>query len=420
MICWLIISWFFTARTLKLYDEFRSRDSSFEIILFSKAIPLQAISFVLIIFLLKYDIPRSIVLYYSIILLITGTISKYIIRRILNEFRQKGRNIRHLLIIGAGEVGRRFYDSVQKNPHFGYNVIGFLDDKKPLSMNGEYIGPISELNRLLSEIPIENVIIALPNYAYSKLEEVVRTCEKYTTRVKIIPDYFRFGSNKLNVSMFGPFPVLSVRQDRINEFIWRLIKHGFDFVFSLLVLVFILSWFIPLMGIIIKISSKGPIFFKQERWGRDNRKFLTYKFRSMIVESKDVDENGDYNQASKDDPRITRLGKFIRRTNIDELPQFINVIKGEMSVVGPRPHPTPLNISSREKIDKYMLRHLVKPGITGWAQINGYRGETKDTKKMQKRIEYDLWYIENWSFALDIQIIALTVWRMLKGDPKAY
>jgi putative colanic acid biosysnthesis UDP-glucose lipid carrier transferase len=417
---WLIISWLFTAHTLKLYDEFRSRDSSYEIILFSKVILVQAIFLVVVIYIFQYEIPRSVILFYCVTISISGSFFKFVIRKILNRFRMKGKNIQRLLIIGAGDVGRRFFDSIQRNPHFGYEAIGFLDDKKPETMNGEYIGPISELNRLLTESQIENVIVALPNYAYSKLEEIVRICENHTTRIKIIPDYFRFGSNRLHVSMFGPFPVLSVRQDRINEVHWRLIKRSFDFIFSLLVTLFLLSWFVPFMALVIKITSKGPVFFKQERWGRDNKKFQAYKFRSMVVESQDIDEDGNYIQASKDDPRITRLGRLIRKTNIDELPQFINVLKGDMSVVGPRPHPTPLNISSRDKIDKYMLRHLVKPGITGWAQVSGYRGETKNLAEMEKRVEFDLWYIENWSLGLDVQIMFLTVWRMLTGDKKAY
>jgi putative colanic acid biosynthesis UDP-glucose lipid carrier transferase len=158
----------------------------------------------------------------------------------------------------------------------------------------------------------------------------------------------------------------------------------------------------------------------QERWGRDNKKIKAYKFRSMRADSKTVDETGKYLQATQNDPRITKVGKFLRKTNLDELPQFWNVLKGEMSVVGPRSHPTPLNLESKDKVHLYMLRHLVKPGITGWAQVNGYRGETKDLSKMQKRIDYDIWYIENWSFFLDIQIIFMTVWNMVRGEENAY
>ena len=186
-------------------------------------------------------------------------------------------------------------------------------------------------------------------------------------------------------------------------------KRAFDFVFSLLVFIVVLSWLVPLIGFIIKLTSSGPIFFKQERWGRDNKRFFAYKFRSMVNDCMDFDSNGNFLQVTKNDPRITRIGKFLRKTNLDELPQFINVLFGKMSVVGPRPHPTLLNIQGQKNIKQYMLRHLVKPGITGWAQVNGFRVETKEKIMMRNRVKYDLWYIENWTFWLDLQIVFLTV-----------
>jgi putative colanic acid biosysnthesis UDP-glucose lipid carrier transferase len=222
------------------------------------------------------------------------------------------------------------------------------------------------------------------------------------------------------VATFGKFPIISVRDIELDEIHWRILKRGFDALFSLIAFIFVFSWLWPLIALGIKVTSPGPIFFKQERWGRNNQKMLCYKFRSMVSTCKDIDENGKYVQATKNDPRITRFGRFLRKTNLDELPQFWNVLKGEMSIVGPRPHPTPLNIESKEKVDHYMLRHLVKPGITGWAQVNGYRGSTKNPEQMKKRVEHDIWYIENWSLWLDIQIIFMTIWRMIRGDENAY
>jgi len=175
-----------------------------------------------------------------------------------------------------------------------------------------------------------------------------------------------------------------------------------------------------LLALLIKISSPGPVFFKQERWGIKNERIVCYKFRSMIRESSDVDENGHYQQATRNDRRITRLGGFLRRSNLDELPQFFNVLQGDMSVIGPRPHPTPMNLEIKDSISNYQQRHLVKPGITGWAQVNGFRGETSDPDSLRKRVESDIWYIENWSIWLDIKIAWLSVWLMLKGDPRAY
>ncbi len=413
--------WFAAAKSFGLYDEYRGRDLSFEIIALLKTIFVQSVSAIIVLFFLKEaSLSRAFVIAYSFGLFLVLSLEKFILRRLLYQIRVRGKNLRSLLIVGAGEVGKSFVDAIEENPHFGYKVVGFLDDEIKTFLNGQYLGNIENLDRVLSEKRIDNVVVALPNYATEKLENVVRICNKHTTRVKIIPDYFKFVSSKYNVSMFGPFPVISVREDRVNEFHWRLLKRAFDTTFSFFLFTFIFSWFWPIIAIAIKLDSKGPVFFKQERWGRDNKKFFAYKFRSMVATSKDVDEKGKYQQASKDDPRITRIGKILRKTNLDELPQFLNVLKGEMSIVGPRPHPIPLNKECMNNINLYMIRHLVKPGITGWAQVNGYRGETKESILMQKRVDHDIWYIENWSFLLDIQIIIKTVWNMVKGDPNAY
>lgn len=417
----LILNWFLFANIFKLYDEFRSRDFSFELIAILKTISFQLIGIIILIFLVnEYNLRRTFIFVYSASLTILIVTQKYILRKYLNYVRSKGRNIRNLLIIGAGEVGQNFYESIKNNPHYGYRLIGFLDDSKKELLNGKYLGKIEILETLFDKMRIDEVIVALPNYAIEKLEWVMATCNRHTTRVKIIPDYFKFLSERFEISTFGRFPVISVRTDKLNEFHWRLIKRGFDTIFSLLLFIFIFSWLFPIIALIIKLTSPGKVFFMQERWGRNNKKFYAYKFRSMKDGLKDVDENGKYLQAKKEDPRITKIGKILRKTNLDELPQFINVLKGEMSIVGPRPHPTPLNLESKEKIRYYMLRHLVKPGITGWAQINGCRGETETEEKMQRRVDHDLWYIENWSFWLDIQIIILTIWNMLKGDKHAY
>ncbi|GAB6282456.1 MAG: hypothetical protein STSR0008_12020 [Ignavibacterium sp.] len=345
---------------------------------------------------------------------------KFSLRKIFDFLRVKGKNLRSVLIIGAGEVGQQFHKIIEDSPHFGYQVLGFLDDNENINLNGLYIGKICELPKILDQHRVDNVIVALPNYATARLEEVITTCEHHTTRVRIIPDYFKFISSKYNLTSFGPFPLISVRSDKIDQIQWRIAKRIFDIVFSSLIIIAIFSWLFPIIIIAIKTNSPGKTFFVQDRWGRDNKKFRIYKFRTMVSESKDVDENGKYQQAKLDDPRITKIGSFLRKKNIDELPQFFNVLKGDMSVVGPRPHPIPLNLESKDNIRYYMLRHLVKPGITGWAQVNGSRGETKTIEDMQKRVNLDLWYIDNWSIWLDFQIVFLTLWNILKGDEKAY
>ncbi|MCF8296165.1 MAG: undecaprenyl-phosphate glucose phosphotransferase [Melioribacteraceae bacterium] len=418
----VFIVWLFYSRSIGLYDEFRSKDFSFELISLIKVVYVIAIATIIGVFFIKeISLSRSFVLIFFAFVFGLMFVQKYILRRTLNYLRKKGRNQRNLLIVGAGEVGKNFYEAIKDNPHFGYRVMGFLDDQTKSYLNGQYLGSLDKLDLILEKNRVDNVLVALPNNASDKVEEVVRTCEQHTTRVKIIPDYFKVVSPKYSITMFGPFPVISVREDKVNALHWRIAKRIFDIMFTSVLFILFFWWLWPIIGLLIKLDSKGPVFYKQERWGRDNKRFTAFKFRSMKSDSLLVDENGKFLQATKDDPRITKLGAILRKTNIDELPQFWNVLKGDMSLVGPRPHPGPLNLESKKNIKQYMIRHLVKPGITGWAQVNGFRGETNHNHMlMQKRIEHDVWYIENWSFLSDIQIIFLTVWQMLKGDPNAY
>ncbi len=417
----LVAVWFFSAKITDVYDEFRSRHFTSEFIALFKNVLIQVIASVFILFFIKtHPLSRTFVFLYASCSLVLLATERYMLRKILYLLRKRGRNIRQILIIGAGEIGQNFHESILTNPHFGYRLVGFLDDRPYSSLNGHYLGGLDKLESVLQSTLIDEVVIALPAQAVEKIDSVIKICDNNTTRVKIIPDYFRFVSGKFEISMFDRFPVISVRKDKLDEFHWYILKRAFDAVFSLLMIVLFLSWMVPLIALVIKLTSRGPVFFKQERWGRNNKKITCYKFRSMVTGSRDFDENGRFMQASKNDPRITRVGAFLRKTNMDELPQFWNVLRGQMSVVGPRPHATPHNLESKDTIQNYMLRHLVKPGITGWAQVNGFRGETKDPKLMQERINHDIWYIENWSFWLDIEIIFRTVWQMLKIDTKGY
>lgn len=417
----LVLVWPTSAAFSDTYDEFRSRNFTFEIGAVVKNVFIQSIAAVVILFFAKHKrLDEAFIVIYPTLLFILLIANKMIVRKVLQLQRKKGMFLRNLLIVGTGELGMSFFDILQKNPQFGYNVVGFVDDKKNSELNGFYRGKIENLDEILSTSEINDVIIALQDYSANKLEEVIKTCENHTTRVKVIPDYFKFMSSKYKFSMFGRFPIVSVREDRLNEFHWRLLKRTFDLGITFFLFLLVFWWLWPIIGFAIKMSSEGPVFFKQERWGRHNQRFIAYKFRSMKIDCPEISSEGKYMQATKDDPRITKIGSFLRSTSLDELPQFINVLKGEMSLVGPRPHPTPLNIESKNQVYLYMLRHLVTPGLTGWAQIKGHRGETKTVEAMQQRINHDVWYIENWSFWLDVQIILLTVWLMILGDKKAY
>jgi putative colanic acid biosynthesis UDP-glucose lipid carrier transferase len=308
---------------------------------------------------------------------------------------------------------------VQKNPDFGYNFIGFLDDKNIPAGGETILGGINDLEKVIIEKKIEEVVIAIPDYAAPLLDGIIKTCNKNAVRTHIIPDYFRFLSKKFKISMIGNFPVISVRSEPLEEIHWKVLKRTFDIVFSLTFIILIYSWLFPVIAFFLKKDSKGPVIFKQDRIGVKNKKFICYKFRTLYTEKK---ENERFVPVIKDDSRITRFGNLLRKSNLDELPQFINVLKGKMSVVGPRPHAIPYDDKYTLIVEDIRLRHNVKPGITGWAQVHGLRGDTfsekENTRRTIKRIEHDIWYIENWSFWLDIQIILITIWQMIKGDTK--
>jgi len=417
----LLILWFASTTYFKSYNDFRSQTFVIEGIEVIKNVTVLVINTIVILFIFKdSDLSRYFVLLFILFSLPLLLLDKLVIRKFLQFIRKRGRNIRRLLLVGAGEVGVNMYFTLKNNPQLGYRIVGFLDDGDKNFQNDEFLGPIKNLYEILERENIDDVLIALPSYAPKKIENVVRTCEAFTTSVMIIPDYFKFFGNKYNVTLFGRFPIISVREERINELHWRIIKRFIDTILTLFLFITLFWWLWPLIILVIKISSPGPAFYKQKRWGRKNKKFMMYKFRSMVITSNDLDENGKYIQAEKNDPRITKIGSFLRKTNLDELPQFWNVLKGEMSLIGPRPHPEPLNIESKDEVHLYMQRHLVKPGITGWAQVNGCRGVTKTIDVMQSRIDHDVWYIENWSVWLEVQILYLTIWHMLKGDPHAY
>jgi len=410
----LLVVWYFSSQITDLYDDFRSRNYSYELIILAKNIFFQIIVAVIVLFLLNENtISRKFVFTYGLGLFVSLGIQKYLLRRILYLMRKKGRNIRNLLIVGAGEIGKNFFEVINRNPQFGYKIVGFLDDYKWPYLNGEYLGKINQLESILSKEKVDNVVITLANGNTARIEEVIRICDNNTIRSIIIPDYFKFVSNKYNVSMFGRFPVINVREDRVSEIHWRLAKRIFDIVFSIVIIISVFSWLFPLIALALKLNSPGPVFFKQERWGKDNRKFSAYKFRSMIVQSKNVDDGGKFCQAIQNDPRITRVGRVIRKMRIDEVPQMINVLKGEMSLVGPRPERPFFVEKLTEEIPYYTRRFKVRPGITGWAQVKHKYDETIEDVKIKLR--YDLFYIENMSLRMDFKILFRTIFVVLFG-----
>lgn len=322
------------------------------------------------------------------------------------------------MIIGAGPVGLEFKQIVEEDLSLGFNFEGFLDDNPEKQKDSLVLGSIASLEDILTSKQIDEVVIALPGRMPEALESIMRVCNKHAVRTYIIPDYFKFLARKFRISLIGNFPIITVRNEPLEELHFQFIKRLFDIVFSLLVILFIVSWLFPIIIVLQKLLSPGPIFYSQYRIGKGNSVFTCFKFRSMTP----APVEREFKATTTDDPRITKFGKFLRKSNIDELPQIFNVLLGDMSIVGPRPHAVSYNEKYAEFIEELRLRNLVKPGITGWAQVHGLRGdvtnEEENKARILKRFEFDIWYVENWSFSLDIQIIFLTFWEIIRGRAK--
>lgn len=413
----LITGWYITARQSNLYDASTVRNLPTDILKTGKNILYQALLIALFLFVAKHsEYSRRFVFLYISLLCILLPLQKLIYKKVLIFFINQGSGLRKVLIVGAGKVGMDFYKVINDNAHLGYEVAGFLDDQPKEFLNGQHLGRIDQIGGLLHENnDLDEIVVALPNSATAQIKHVIDAARNETVRVRIIPDYFHFFSSKYGMSMLEGMPIITLRREPLEEYHWRLIKRVFDTVFSILVLVFICSWLFAIIALCIRLESKGPIFFVQLRTGRNKKPFYCLKFRSMKVNN-----DAHSKQASKDDSRFTRVGRILRKTSLDEFPQFLNVLKGEMSVVGPRPHMLKQTEQYGKMIDKYLVRHLLKSGITGWAQVNGFRGETRDAKEMQGRVEHDVFYLENWSLLFDLKIIFLTVWNIFKGDKKAF
>jgi Undecaprenyl-phosphate glucose phosphotransferase len=414
----LNLLWIVTSNYFNFYDDFFSRNFPIQFANLLKNTILQVIATVFFIFLVKEDLfTRNFIIYYGIFTIIFVCFRVIVFRKILKFLRRKGKNIRNLLVVGDGELSQNFKQMILSNPDFGYNLQKTLESK--LDISSDLL--IEELEDNIKSLNIDEVVIAFSKASQQITESIIKTCDRYAVKVHIIPDYLNFVSNRFQLTSFGDFPIITARREPLEEIQLRLVKRSFDFVFSFFVTVFILSWMIPVVFILSRFFSRGSVFFIQERIGVKNHNFKCYKFRTMIPDKESIKK---FTPVVENDPRITKLGRFLRKSNLDELPQFLNVLKGEMSVVGPRPHAVPYDDIYGKVVDEIRLRHNVKPGITGWAQIHGLRGDVADKeeneRRTKKRIEYDIWYIENWSFTLDIQIILITIWKMLRGKTQAY
>lgn len=328
---------------------------------------------------------------------------RVVLRDLLRHFRKKGYNLKHVLLVGYSRAAEQYIERITQNPAWGYHIMGVLDDhiEKDITFKGvRVVGEVDELYKILPENNLDEIAITLSLNDYDRLEEIVSFCEKSGVHTKFIPDYNAVIPTKPYTEDLDGLPVINIRNVPLTSGWNQFIKRSMD-LFGAAFALIIFSPVMLVCAIFVKLTSPGPILFKQERIGLHNKPFYMYKFRSMRLQTVEDEAQG---WTVKDDPRVTGIGKFMRKTSIDELPQLINIIKGDMSLIGPRPERPQFVEKFKEEIPRYMVKHQVRPGLTGWAQVNGYRGDTS----IRKRIEHDIYYIENWTFGLDIKIIMLT------------
>ncbi len=367
--------------------------------------------FVLVLYLTRknpysYNFSQRVVVFFYVINVVMMTLERNAVRMLLRSMHAKGYNLTHILIVGLSGAAEEFIDRVKRNPELGYDILGILDDN--CAKGSEYkdvgvIGTTGDLADILESNDLDEIAVTLSLREYDKLRDIVNTCERSGVHTKFIPDYGNVIPTIPYTEDFDGLPVIHIRHVPLNDFWNAAAKRMVDIVGSIFGLI-IFSPVMLVVAIAIKATSQGPVIFSQERVGLHNKPFKMYKFRSMVVQDPD-DEQKKW--TTPEDPRVTKVGKFIRRTSIDEIPQFFNVLKGDMSLVGPRPE-RPLFVEKfRDEIPRYMIKHQVRPGLTGWAQVNGYRGDTS----IKKRIEYDLYYIENWTMGFDFRIMFLTIFK---------
>jgi putative colanic acid biosynthesis UDP-glucose lipid carrier transferase len=381
-----------------------------------KCYVLTTASLLLFIFIYHFQYSR-----FFIIFCFTGFATILLFNRIVFNLlvislRSKFSLAKNVIVLGYNEVSKKLIDYFQKETKI-VKLAGCFDDKGRIEDSPELkvFKNLKDCMNIVRENEVTEIYSTLVPEHYPYLFELAKEAEKQFVYFKFVPDYHIFVNRNIYVDFLNDIPVLSLRREPLEDTGNRIKKRAVDIILSTFVIVFIFSWLIPIMAILIKLDSRGSIFFIQLRSGKNNQPFRCLKFRSLRM-----NDEADSKQVSRNDERITRLGRFMRKTNIDELPQFFNIFLGDMSVVGPRPHMLKHTEHFAELYKEYMIRHFVKPGLTGWAQVNGFRGEIRDNEFLKKRVEYDTWYMENWSLYFDMRIILLTIVLTIKGDENAF
>lgn len=399
---YIILYYFFN-----MYAPKRATRRKYEIGGILKANTVGIVLFIVVLYMIKQQhFSRFMMGAFFVINIVLTTICRTLIRNTLLYFRKKGYNLKYILLIGYSRAAEEYITRINANPQWGYVVRGILDDRIPsgtMYKGVKVVGRIENIRYILPENKLDEIAITLALKDYDHLESIVDLCEKSGVHTKFIPDYNSLvPSHPYTEDLMG-LPVINIRYVPLTNTLNWVAKRAVDIIGSSLGIV-ISSPIMLIAAIAIKCTSSGPVIFKQERVGLHNRTFKMYKFRTMEMQRPSAEEKA---WTVKDDPRVTGVGRFLRRTSLDELPQLFNILVGEMSLVGPRPERPQFVEKFKEEIPRYMIKHQVRPGLTGWAQINGYRGDTS----IRKRVEYDLFYIENWTMALDIKIMFLTLFK---------
>lgn len=402
---WLIISYY-----SGYYEVFRY-SKGIEILgkLLKQFIFISLITFAYVGFKYKYVTVDEIEVFIFWSLFLIGFV-KFSIFFLLKKYRiLYGGNQRKVILLGNGKSVDELKDFFTTNPDYGYNLVRVFDLKSNKKQE------LIESMQYVVDNKIDEIYASMNVLSNNEINYLINFVDNNLKTIKFLPDSKNTLFRNLAVEYYEYIPIISLRTIPLDKEVNKRLKRFFDIVFSLFIIVFLLSWLTPVLALIIRLESKGPTFFKQKRNGLNYEEFYCYKFRSMHL-----NPIADLEQVQKNDPRITRIGKFIRKTSIDELPQFFNVLLGDMSVVGPRPHMVSHTEMYAKSVDKFMVRHFIKPGITGLAQTNGFRGEVETEKDIINRVKYDIFYLENWSLLLDIKIIFATVINAIKGEKKAY
>lgn len=412
---WVIFAWLggvYAEKSILSFELFSARTV--------KAYIIWSIFLILFLFFTQEELPLGEKLFIASTILIFGLglfVNRFAYMGIRMYFRKTNQLVKRILIIGHNDTSRKLASYLEQE---GINteIVGFTENEKNVKEPYHYplLSDIDSSVEVSKQLKVHEIFSTITPEQDPRLYQLIRQAEDECIRFKIVPDFSVFIKGQFHrVSYFNDMPILTLRSEPLDDFNNRVKKRAFDIAFSLFVIVFILTWLVPLLSILIIMESRGPIFFSQLRTGKNKKTFRCYKFRSMYV-----NHDAEVKQATKNDKRVTKIGKILRRTSLDEFPQFINVLLGNMSIVGPRPHMVTHTNHYSKIVDQYMVRHFSKPGITGWAQINGYRGEIEEPKQIKGRVKKDIEYMENWSLLLDTKIVFLTVFNVLKGEEKAY